>query len=99
MPAQLRDLCVETIPAEPSGNPRSERSLNGSFAPDGVPKDLPNLLFRAAPMPLRAPLELGFYVVIQLTDQQLSHGCYAITIANAVVVGRWGVVIGRAGGI
>ena len=78
MAAQLRNILCEAQTGEAIGEPGAERCPGHILISDRVAEDLTNLLFRAAAVTACATLKLGFYIVVEVPDQELSHG---VTIA------------------
>jgi hypothetical protein len=72
--AKLRNLLVETNSGEAGGNPRPERLARSTLTPDRVAEDVADLLLGAAAVAASAPLELDLDFVVELADQELSHG-------------------------
>jgi hypothetical protein len=66
LPAQLRNLFLETTTVEPGGNARSQRRASGPLAPYRVAKDLADLFLRAASVPASPALKLVVDVVVEL---------------------------------
>lgn len=81
--AKLRNLVVQAKGAEPFGDLGAERGPGAAFASDGAPQDLPDFLRDAAPMAAGAALELPFHVVVEVANQELSHGLDNLTISLA----------------
>ena len=72
--AEPQDLLVrEAYAGEAGGKPRAEGWPDAFLVPDRVTEDLADFLFRATAMAPRSALEPGFYFIIEVTDQELSH--------------------------
>jgi hypothetical protein len=72
--AQLGNILRETHSGEAGREPRAERWLGFAFVPDRVAEDLADFLLSAVTMTACAALKLGLYVVVEMSDQELSHG-------------------------
>lgn len=70
---QLGDILRKTQIGEAGGEPRAERSPSAAFVSDRVAENLANFLFSAVAMAACAELKLGFDVVFEVSDQELSH--------------------------
>jgi hypothetical protein len=74
LPAQLGNILCKTQAGEAGHEPRAERHLSAALVPNRVAEDLADLLFNSAIMTVCAVLKLGFYIVVKVSDQELSHG-------------------------
>ena len=74
MAAQLRNLFIKTDTAETRGDTRSQRYPDASITSDRVAKDLADLFFGAASVTARATLKLLLQVIVELANEDLSHG-------------------------
>ncbi len=71
--AQLGNILRETQTSEASREPRTERCLSAALLSDRVAEDLADFFFSAMTVTACATLELGFQVVVEVSDQELSH--------------------------
>lgn len=71
--AQFRNFFIERNAPEAGSDARSQPRSDASLVSNCVAKDLANLLFRAAAMTTRATLKLVFHILVELSDDHLSH--------------------------
>lgn len=66
---QLGNIFLETQPGEAGREPRAERCTGTTLLLDGIAEDLADFLLHAVPMAARPDLQLGFHIIIQVSDQ------------------------------
>jgi hypothetical protein len=72
--AQLGNILCETQTGKTGSKARAERRRDATLVPHRVAEDLTDFLFSAAAMTARAALKLDLHVIIEVSDQELSHG-------------------------
>jgi hypothetical protein len=78
---KLGDFLVKANACEAGSESRAERWTGTAFLAHGVGEDLADFLLGAATVAPSPDLELGFDVVVKVTDYQLSHGREDIMIS------------------
>jgi hypothetical protein len=73
VPPELRNVLRKSDPIESRSDPRAEPDRRLAFMAHGVAKDLSNLFLSASAMAAGTALELCLDVVVELSDQDLSH--------------------------
>src|ERR1035441_7786523 len=81
VPSQFRNRIVQSHLREARGDSRTQPGRRLLVIANGVAQDLPHLFLSAAPVLARAALQPGLEVVVQLPDQDLSHGVDDITLS------------------
>src|SRR5882672_2467860 len=70
----------QTRAAEQRGNFRAQPLATADFLLRGIAQNFADFLFHAAAVTLGTALQFNFYLVFEISDQNLSHGLSAIMI-------------------
>jgi hypothetical protein len=66
--AELGNILCKAYPGKASSDPRAERHLGYALVLDSVAEDLADFFFGATTVTACANLELGFHVIIEVSD-------------------------------